>query len=239
MSYIRLKDGFSLTSNRDEEVTRPTLIPKLYSENNTTIIYPKDEVAGGTWIATAKNEVSVCLLNGGFKKHKRQLPYSRSRGQVLKERFLYNSNRAFYEEVNLYNVEPFTILLLDHSSAIDFVELVWDGEQKHIRHIDANQHHIWASSTLYSEKQVELRRQWFSEFTASKTSFSFDDILKFHTTSHSKEKSYDIVMERTANLKTISVSQINITNSEKSFNYIDLVTNTKHKLKLDFLCKPV
>lgn len=239
VTYIKHEDGFSLTSNRDEEITRPTLKPDVYIENGTTIVYPKDEIAGGTWIATADNQVSVCLLNGGFKKHKRQLPYSKSRGQVLKERFLYRTNLEFCEEVDLFNVEPFTLLLLDHLSGLDFVELVWDGKQKHIQQIDVQQHHIWASSTLYNQEQIDLRRQWFSEFTASKASFSFDDIITFHTESHTKEKSYDIVMERTANLKTRSVSQINLTNHEKSFNYFDLVDHTTEKLKLDLLCKPV
>jgi len=239
VSYITHKDGFSLTSNRDEETSRPTLKPKVYLENNLNIIYPKDEIAGGTWIATADTQVSVCLLNGGFKAHKRKLPYSKSRGQVLKERFWYNTNLAFCEGVDLDNVEPFTLLLIDHSSAIDFVELVWDGAKKHTRQLDSNQHHIWASSTLYNQEQLDLRRKWFTEFIASKDHFSFSDVLKFHTVSHTKEKAYDIVMQRTGKLKTVSVSQINITDGEKSFNYLELTDNTSFKINLDVLCKPV
>jgi len=239
VSYIKHKDGFSLTSNRDEVSTRPTITPKIYSENNLNIIYPKDKIAGGTWIATADNQVSVCLLNGGFKAHDRRLPYDRSRGQVLKERLLFKTNKAFCQEVNLKNVEPFTLLMIDHASDVDFVELVWDGRQKHAREIDPDQHHIWASSTLYNTEQRALRKTWFLEFLGSKEQFEFKDIMRFHTESHTKEKAYDIVMERSGMLKTVSVSQINLTEKEKSFDYLDLVDNSKVKLNLDLLCKPV
>jgi hypothetical protein len=239
VSFIRHEDGFSLTSNRDEESSRPTLKPGIYKENDLNIIYPKDEIAGGTWIATADNQVSVCLLNGAFTKHVRKLPYSRSRGQVLKERFQYKSNKSFCEKVDLENVEPFTLLMVDHASKIDFTELIWDGKQKHIQQVDTNLNHIWASSTLYNEEQRDLRRKWFAEFLASQSGFNFEDIISFHTESHTKEKSYDIVMEREGKLKTVSVSQINITENKKSFHYIDLVNDSKLEIDLGLLCKPV
>jgi hypothetical protein len=239
VSFIRHKDGFSLTSNRDEQYERETLYPKIYQENNLNIVYPKDVLAGGTWIATSDTKVSVCLLNGAFKKHKRQLPYDRSRGKVLMERFEYASNMSFVEKVVLDNVEPFTLLMIDHNNFLDFVELVWDGNQKHVRDIDTNQHHIWASSTLYNEEQKLMRQQWFSDFLRNKEELSYKEIIDFHTGSYVKDTSYDIVMERPEiKLKTVSVSQINITQKEKSFFYLDTPANRTEKLNLE-LCKPV
>lgn len=240
VSYIRHKDGFSLTSNRDEQYDRETLFPQTYKESNSCLVYPKDVLAGGTWIATSDKQVSVCLLNGGFVKHKKQLPYSKSRGKVLKERFEFSSHTFFIEKVVLDNVEPFTLLMIDHSEIIDFVELVWDGKQKHVKQIDANGHHIWASSTLYDQEQQMNRRKWFSVFLSDKDKFSFSEIRNFHTGSHTDDKLNDIVMERTAiKLKTVSVSQINITDFEHSFFYLDTQSHQTKIINLEELCKTV
>jgi hypothetical protein len=129
--------------------------------------------------------------------------------------------------------------MIDHSNFLDFVELVWDGNQKHVRDIDTNQHHIWASSTLYNEEQKLMRQQWFSDFLRNKEELSYKEIIDFHTGSYVKDTSYDIVMERPEiKLKTVSVSQINITQREKSFFYLDTLANRTEKLNLE-LCKPV
>ena len=240
VSFIRHKKGFSLTSNRDEQYDRDTLFPKSYMESNSCLVYPKDVLAGGTWIATSDKAVSVCLLNGGFVKHKRQLPYSKSRGKVLKERFDYSSNMVFIEKVDLDNVEPFTLLMIDHSEIIDFVELVWDGNQKYVKQIDANRHHIWASSTLYDQEQQMKRKQWFSTFLENKDFFKFSEIRNFHTGSYTDEKSNDLVMERAATkLKTVSVSQINVTELEQSFFYLDTQSHQTKIINLKELWKTV
>ena len=124
VTFIKHKDGFSLTSNRDEQASRPTFAPQVYQEYNQNLVYPKDQKAGGTWIASSEQNVSVCLLNGAFKKHTRQLPYDRSRGQVLKERFAFKSNEDFIHHVDLNKVEPFTLLMIDHTDELDFKVLV-------------------------------------------------------------------------------------------------------------------
>lgn len=239
VSFIKHKEGFSLTSNRDEQVSRPTDAPKVYEENNQQLVYPKDQKAGGTWIATSDQNVSVCLLNGAFENHKRQLPYARSRGQVLKERFAYNSNRDFIKRVDLYNVEPFTLLMIDHHNEIDFIELVWDGHQKHTRQIDTSKNHIWASATLYSEQERENRKHWFKKFLDQNKTIKTDDIIAFHTGSFTDDKANDMLMQRNAELKTLSVSQINILPNSTCFIYKDLDQKKSYKLNLDMLCKTV
>ena len=63
---------FILTSNRDEQRLRETLPPKIYEEDGVEMLFPKDKVAGGTWIGTSSKKRLVCVLNGGFIKHKRK-----------------------------------------------------------------------------------------------------------------------------------------------------------------------
>jgi len=241
VSFVKHHNGFSLTSNRDEETSRPTKAPDCYKEFDQQLVYPKDERAGGTWIATSDHEVSVCLLNGAFEKHKRRLPYNRSRGQVLKERFQYDSNQDFINDVDLENVEPFTLLMIDHRDLdhIDFQVLVWDGIQKHISIVNPETLQIWASSTLYTAKQRQQRKIWFEGFLEQHQNIDAQSLLHFHTGSYTDDKSEDIVMTRSAELKTISVSQINISEDSKSFLYKDLEIDKQYNLNLETLCKTV
>jgi hypothetical protein len=205
------------------------------------LVYPKDELAGGTWIATSENQLSVCLLNGAFKKHKRHLPYNRSRGQVLKERFNFGTHEEFIDKVNLDRVEPFTFLMIDHKdlSQIDFKVLIWDEHQKHVFDIDVYTPQIWASSTLYDKSQREMRKQWFSNFLDNNENPDHQSLLKFHTGSYTDNKTEDILMKRPNGLKTVSVSQINISADEKSFIYQDIEKDQKHYLNLETLCPSV
>ncbi|MGX1024324.1 NRDE family protein [Flavobacterium sp. CS20] len=239
VSYITHNQGFNLTSNRDELVSRPTKPPKIYEEFNQQLVYPKDELAGGTWIAISNQNITVCLLNGAFKKHKRKPPYARSRGQVLKQRFDYQTNRDFVDNLNLKNIEPFTLLLIDHKDKIDFAELVWDGTQKHYKSIDPSKNHIWASATLYSEDQRQSRKKWFQHFLNQHHNITPNDILNFHTGSYTDDKKNDMLMQRNKMLKTISVSQINVFLDKASFVYKDLEQNKTHHQNLDLLCKTV
>ncbi|NBC57975.1 MAG: hypothetical protein GVY05_06805 [Bacteroidetes bacterium] len=239
VTFIKHQDGFSLTSNRDEQATRPTFPPRVYEEYQQNLVYPKDQKAGGTWIASSEQNISVCLLNGAFKKHMRQLPYDRSRGQVLKERFAFQSNSEFIHKVDLNNVEPFTLLMIDHADQLDFKVLVWDGNQKHSKTVDTTQNHIWASATLYSDEQLKNRQIWFQKFLNNHDVINAKDILNFHTGSFTDDKSNDMLMQRDQELKTISVSQIDINSTQKQFIYKDLVENKDYVLNLNTLCQTV
>jgi uncharacterized protein with NRDE domain len=237
VSYIKHDNGFSLTSNRDEQFSRPTIIPETYHEKGQHITYPKDKVAGGTWIASSDKNISVCLLNGGFINHKRLPEYAKSRGKVLKERFEYDTNSDFIEHVNLINVEPFTLLLIDYNEDIDFKALIWDGQQKHINIIDGTKNHIWCSSTLYDNVQKEKRQNWFNKFLDNQSNISTESIINFHSGSYTKDSANDMVMERGNALKTLSITQINILEDCKQMIYKDLENKKTYTTNLDVLCK--
>ena len=78
-------DDFILTSNRDELPERSTLSLQEYTEDNVKLIYPKDKVAGGTWIGLSEKNRLINLLNGAFEPHKRKSTYKMSRGVVVKK----------------------------------------------------------------------------------------------------------------------------------------------------------
>ena len=86
VTYLPIGDvDFILTSNRDEQPSRKTIAPKVYVEDGVELTYPKDELAGGTWIGLSDRNRLVCLLNGGFTKHTRNSYYKMSRGVVVKK----------------------------------------------------------------------------------------------------------------------------------------------------------
>lgn len=86
VTYLPLgNNNFILTSNRDETPLRKTVLPKEYLENGVELTYPKDLLAGGTWIGLSEKKRLVCLLNGGFETHERKTPYKMSRGVLVKK----------------------------------------------------------------------------------------------------------------------------------------------------------
>ena len=184
VTYIPTNTGFYLTSSRDESSSRSTIAPQEYKINDQVLFHPKDEIAGGTWISVNNRGRAACLLNGAFKKHKKAKHYKKSRGLILLKSFSYNSISDFLNEVELENIEPFTLLLLDFSfgSLEIFYELKWDGRVKCITTVNPDLPKIWSSPTLYSMRVRKFRRElfesWLNTFRESKDKMIYN--LHYH-----------------------------------------------------------
>ncbi|MDO5979881.1 NRDE family protein [Flavivirga spongiicola] len=201
----KANNGFVLTSNRDEAPNRVSIAPDFYITNGVKMVFPKDEVAGGTWIGLSEKNRVVCVLNGGFKWHERKLSYRKSRGVVAKDLMIADDIEDTIETYNLQDIEPFTIIIIDWNVSLKFYELVWDGENKHFKPLPPEPK-IWSSSTLYSEDMKQERLGWFESF---KNNHALDEtsILKFHKTAGSDNKDFGVVMDRGV-VKTTSITQI-------------------------------
>lgn len=227
VSFIPLKKGgFVLTSNRDEKAFRPTVPPQLYELGETKVGFPKDEKAGGSWIAANEKGRLCCLLNGAFAAHKKEPHHTLSRGNILvKLTASPLSPFDFYEEIKLEKVEPFTIVTIETGALeiVHFSEFIWDGVKKHFRALNPDKPSIWSSVTLYNEAHRNLRRQWFSRFIAEKNgSISTESILDFHAGKHTTDQSINTIMEREGGLKTVSITQV-VSDYEKfRMDYFDL-----------------
>ncbi len=212
--------AFVLTSNRDESPVRDTDKPSVYDISDTKMVFPKDVIAGGTWIGASDKKRVVCLLNGGFTQHKRLPEYRHSRGVVVKD-FLAATN--IVEKVQTYNldlIEPFTIVIVDWNETLQLFELVWDGTKKHFQKLSLTSH-IWSSSTLYTEKMKEMRRDWFSKFQLEKT-VNANSVLNFHKTAGIGDPNVDVMMDRGI-VQTISITQIEKEASVITMNYYNLI----------------
>lgn len=216
--FYKGKNDFVLTSNRDEAPNRKSIPPKVYIENNTTMLFPKDELAGGTWIGVSEKNRLICLLNGGFVKHHRKDSYQFSRGVIVKNLLASDDVVTKIENYNFTNVEPFTIVIADWNTNLQFFELVWDGEESHFNKLPLETK-IWSSSTLYSDEMKSERHKWFDDFKAD-NELTSKAVLKFHSTER-ENKDFGIVMNR-GFVKTTSITQVEKINNTLGMNYFDL-----------------
>ena len=128
VTFIPVKqDEYIFTHNRDEKLTRkPSLLPKERLFGKKKLIYPVDLDKKGTWFCCDKSNKVACILNGAFEKHKSNPPYKKSRGLIVLESFLNNSFESWIENVNLKNIEPFTLILFEKDR---LTELRWDEKK--------------------------------------------------------------------------------------------------------------
>jgi uncharacterized protein with NRDE domain len=238
VTYIPLAEnsGFTLTSNRDEKVFRPTLPPVIAWYDKVKVACPKDAKAGGSWIAVNENCRTCCLLNGAFRAHQKQKHQTWSRGQIVMA--LASSMmdaQAFFLSAQLQHVEPFTMVTIDqvHDQNRSLSEFVWDGTRKHFRTLDKNTAYIWSSATLYSEENRNERKLWFDAFIAK----SGDDVIPekifdFHTGKHTDDRTLNLMMKREGGLRTVSVTQVTGHDRSIKMKYYDLLQKEQYEVEL-------
>lgn len=217
------KNGFTLTSNRDEAVNRETRAPEFYNIDGVRMLFPKDEIAGGTWIGMSEKNRVVCLLNGGFKLHERKLPYRMSRGIVVKDILGCDNVEETIASYNFENVEPFTLVIVDWNSQLTFYEMVWDGDEAHFQILPQTTH-IWSSSTLYTDETKAKRRNWFAKFHLE-NKLTPENLLDFHMNAGIGDSNIDLRIDR-GNLKTRSITQVVLNEDEPTMRYEDLTTQS-------------
>jgi hypothetical protein len=222
---------FVLTSNRDESPLRATNLPSVYEVFGAKMIYPKDAIAGGTWIGMSEKKRVVCLLNGGFEIHERLPEYRHSRGIVVKDFLASDAILKTVISYNLTDIEPFTIVIVDWNEGVQLYELVWDGTQKHFQKLPLVTPQIWSSSTLYTQEIKQLRRDWFADFQ-QKNTLDADAILDFHKHAGIGDVTVDTMMDRGI-VKTISITQIEKKEEEVLMQYEDFNANEERVISLN------
>ncbi len=222
-------DNFILTSNRDEQKERETLAPEKYIEDGVEMVYPKDKIAGGTWIGSSSNNRLVCVLNGAFKRHKRKSSYKVSRGVISKEVLKTKNLTAFIENIDLVDVEPFTMVILDWSSSIlKLYELIWDEHQKHFTKLE-NKAKIWSSSTLYGNDIIADRKNLFENWI-EENEWTSENILKFHHSSNGDRE--QAILMRRSYIETVSITSVKKENNQVAMVYEDVVLSKKYILNV-------
>ena len=226
VTYLPLgNNNFILTSNRDETPLRNTIHPQEYLENGVLLKYPKDELAGGTWVGLSDKRRLVCLLNGGFKIHTRKSSYKMSRGIIVKNILSADDSVSYINNFDFTEIEPFTIVLVDWNNQLETYELVWDGITKHFTKLK-QEPRIWSSSTLYTDEMKEMRKDWFANWLIDNNEFQQGSILEFHQNDKLGTPDTSVKMKRPF-IETVSVTSIIKTASEIKMDYLDFVFQSK------------
>ena len=214
------KNDFVLTSNRDEAPNRVSLKPGFYTINETKVLFPKDELSGGTWIGVSEKNRLICVLNGGFEFHERKSEYRLSRGVVANHFLIADALKQTVNTYNFEDIEPFTMVIADWNTDLEFYELVWDGTDKHFIKLPLEPK-IWSSSTLYSKAMKAERLDWFEGFK-SENELNKDSLINFHKTAGIENSEYGVVMDR-GFVKTTSITQVEKTDYTVKMHYESLV----------------
>ena len=185
---------------------RRTIPPTKYDTQGVALVYPKDELAGGTWIGLSEKNRLVCLLNGGFEIHKRKGPYAMSRGLVVKKILSAENSVVCIENFIFDNIEPFTLILVDWEISLATYELVWDGVTKHFKKL-AQEPEIWSSSTLYTAEMKASRRAWFADWLSENKTFQQQEIINFQTSTDKGTPETSLKMKRNF-VETVSVTSV-------------------------------
>lgn len=221
VSYIsKGKNQFILTSNRDENATRSPQNITRVEENGIELLFPRDNAAGGTWIAVSNTNKVICLLNGAYEQYKRQLPYRTSRGLMALHFFQLPDAQTFFDTFEFEGMEPFTMVTYDDG---DLWDVRWDGTKLHKTPLDTEGKYIWASATLYDETAKTKRQKWFAEWQENRTDFSLEAIYKFHRYTGDGDEWNDLVMNRFGLVQTVSITQIIKEEESIEMQYNDLL----------------
>ncbi|SHG85956.1 NRDE family protein [Flagellimonas flava] len=222
VSFIRRDEGCFITSNRDEHISRPLAHrPEEETLGGIKVLFPKDPRAGGTWFALNELGAVAVLLNGAFVNHKRQLPYAKSRGLILLEVISSRQPGKMLQEMNLEQIEPFTLVLFEDEKLLEFR---WDGEVKHVKPLNSEQDYIWSSVTLYDADAIHQRNTLFNRFIEGTREISAQKIVDFHSNNHSDYEN-GFIIDRTTGLKTFSVTQVVLNSDNNKMRHFDLLND--------------
>lgn len=221
VSFVATNDKIIITSNRDEKTVRPSAIPpRSYTVNGKNLIFPKDPKAGGTWFVANADGVILVLLNGADEKHEVQLPYRKSRGLIVLDMISSLSPKDFWGEIDLENIEPFTLVLFQNNALF---QLRWNGKEKETITLDIHQNHIWSSSTLYSSSIREKRANWFHTFMDGNSEISESKMHDFHRYTEEENDENGLVINRNDEMKTLSITQAVIEKNKVAILHYDLI----------------
>lgn len=200
---------------------RPNAIePKNYFINNKNILFPKDKKAGGTWYAADELSTVIVLLNGAVQKHIVKESYRKSRGLILLELISSTSPIALWNTIDLYDIEPFTIVLFENQK---LYQLRWNHIEKECKELDTTKSYIWSSSTLYAEEIRQKREEWFYTFLDTKPTVNEEELFHFHRYTEEENNEHGLVINRNDILKTLSITQTIIEQNRLEMKYFDLL----------------
>jgi uncharacterized protein with NRDE domain len=207
VTFLAKNQHVYITSNRDEHPSRRAQgLTSIDDKGQHKVYFPLDETSGGSWISLADSGRAVCLLNGAFESFVQDPPYRISRGEIVIAAATADHMNEFIENVNLYRVAPFTLVMYEADS---LQQLVWDGTKKHMESLSVDTPHIWSSATLYPAHVRAWRKSLFEKWLSDHPDFDRESIIAFHQMANG-DPDNGFVMNREEIVKTLSITSIQL-----------------------------
>ncbi len=201
-----------------------------HHHDQPNIYYPLDPDSRGSWIALSETGRAVCLLNGGFASFIPNPPYRMSRGQVVMDAVKAEDANQYVDTYDFQGIAPFT-LLIDGKTFL--TELVWDGDQKHIRALPIDLPHIWSSATLYPPDVRAWRKALFEKWLTEVIVFDCDSIIAFHTMANGDAEN-GFIMNRNEIVKTLSITNISNREHEATIVHVQLDKERREEVLIHY-----
>ena len=214
VTYVPYSSGFIFTSNRDENPNRPTKIPTYHYKNGTVQVYPKDEVAGGSWFGIHLNHnITASLLNAQPKHFPKK---NKSRGKFLIE--CLTSVRGNHltnpvEPNKLIDLPPFELIRVDFDSfPVEIRKYYWNGKELKNLEVDASKPHLWSSLSLYGKKKERQYQEIFRKWLNDVETVNQKKIMQLHhrTFAQSLHSDNFFQHQRKFEIKTVSISSLEV-----------------------------
>lgn len=221
--YLPTRQGFLVSSIRDEQFLRPNALPpKTQQYQSKMLLYPTDAQAGGTWIVADNHGKITVLFNGAFDKHVSNPPYAKSRGLVLLDMVSADHFTTAWQYYDMHGVEPFSIIDTDGNNLMRYT---WDGKEKVVDELNHQLPHIWSSATLYNEAQRSLRQHIFQEWLQqTMQSMNADVLFDFFKKAMPDDTANRFVMNRNDVLGSVSFTACMVQQDATIMQYQHLVS---------------
>lgn len=230
--YPLSQTEFILSSNRDELPARETIPPETYINDEVELLFPKDKVAGGTWIGASSKHRVLTLMNGGFEPHKRKALYRLSRGVVVVNLLKANSIIEHLNSFDFEGIEPFTIVLFDYNPTPKLYQIVWDEVKIHLEELELKPR-IWSSTPLYTREMHTQREKWFENFLKQNSTVTKENLWQFYHEAGKGNNEVGLIMDR-GFICTKSITQMVINKKEINCAYKDLQTDSFKSERIKF-----
>ncbi|MBY0565999.1 MAG: NRDE family protein [Hyphomonadaceae bacterium] len=212
LTIWREEHHLTVTMNRDDAQARRESPPEMRAGTPHAVIAPRDEQAGGSWIAGNEYGLISCLLN-----RYDPAPQGRSsRGEIVLRAMDAATARdaalAFSPAPGEYS--PFTCLLLDRDHS---VHMDWNGAQMTRQILDLQPLEMLTSSSWQEDEVRAKRRNLFSAILAGPQSIA-DKIAAFHCYSESGSEMWTPMMQRPLS-HTKSITRVSVTANAVAMSY--------------------
>lgn len=223
VTYLPYKDKIFITCNHDSR-PKPAgiLAPAVDKLSSGKVLYPKDNENGGTWVGIHNNGNAMVMIEGAFSPHITKDTYRMSLGETFLMIFNSENPVKHFTDVNLNDVEPFTIIIWLRQSGTLW-EMRWDEYEKFVKSLPADIPNMWSSATLFDEEMIEKRKKWFDEWRASQDVVTGESIRSFHEHGGEGYERLNLSLNKGA-MHTLSITSIEISEDRSVMYYHDLVT---------------